>query len=188
VQHASESWTANLWITKRYWTVSMLSTEPVKSPDVKYKVCFTLFFEYPRYTTSILTYIKTNLDYKTSNVNEDVTSKNRHESSTNRTVSEQFLTLTVNNSVPASKAFIINHSQSYTTITNVILYHHHKTGSRNKPSAIRHVLTFCDVVFIMWAHSIYHTTFDDVKSKIVSVYLRVWFYDSLQCLVYDSLN
>jgi len=76
----------------------MLSTEPVKSPDVKYKVCFTLSFEYPRYTTSVLTYIKTNLDCKASNENEDVTSKNSQDSSNDRTVSEQFLTLTENNS------------------------------------------------------------------------------------------
>ena len=75
-----------------------------------------------------------------------LTSKNRHESSNNRIVTEQFLTLTENNSNPASKAFIVNHSQFYATTTDTILYPHPETVNRNILNAIRHVPTFCDVI------------------------------------------
>ena len=68
---------------------------------------------------------------------QDLTSKNSHDSSNNRTVSEQCLILTENNSSPTSKAFIVYHSQLYTTITDTILYPHPETGSRNNSDAIR---------------------------------------------------
>jgi len=40
------------------------------------------------------------------------------------------LTLTENNFSPASKAFIVNHSQYYATSTDTILYPQTATGSR----------------------------------------------------------
>jgi len=62
---------------------------------------------------------------------QDLTSKNSHDSSNNRTVSEQCLILTENNSSPTSKAFIVYHSPLYTTVTDTILYPHPETGNRN---------------------------------------------------------
>ena len=68
---------------------------------------------------------------------QDLTSKNSHDSSNNRTVSEQCLILTENNSSPTSKAFIVYHSPLYTTVTDTILYPHPETGNRNNSDASR---------------------------------------------------